>query len=151
MFTKSDYKFFDVARSVSLTSVFSNYRIGAVIVNKRDIVAVSCNIKKSHPTQKIFNVLRPRHNRLRHHYIHAEMGALIKTKNTDQLRGAKIYVYRETMGGDTANSRPCQACMAAIAKCGISDVFYTTPDGYVYEHIDIEKIQSKTSHLPSPI
>jgi len=62
------------------------------------------------------------------------MDAINKAGRTD-LSGASIYVYREDLNGDIADSKPCGACMRAIRESGIKNVFYTSRDGY--NHLEI--------------
>ena len=133
---KKDFKFFDVAKAVSKTSSYNAYKIGAVIVNKKEIISVGCNVKKTHPMQKKLNPLRYSNwddvSPKLHHFLHAEMSAIIHSDNKD-LSKMSIYVYRETKEGKMANSRPCNACMQALREKGIKRIFYTTPYGFCEE------------------
>lgn len=148
MFTKTDYKMFEVAQAISRISDMGRIKIGSCIVLKKDVLAVNANMKKTHPIQMQYNTLRSK--KIVRHYMHAEMGALVKIKDFNILRGAKIYVYRDRRDNNIGICRPCVACMAAIAKCGITDVYYTTNVGYAYEKIDVNQFDEVNYHLPHP-
>ena len=51
--------------------------------------------------------------------LHAEIAAIINAR-TD-VRGCSIMVVRHNAG----NSKPCNACLAAIKAAGIKKLFYT--------------------------
>ena len=135
---KKDYNFFDIAKAASKSSDYGSCKIGAVIVNKKEIVSLGCNIKKTHPIQKRLNTLRyadwdtisPK----LHHFLHAEINAIIHSDNRD-LSKMSIYVYRETQDGHLAMSRPCKACMQALRNKGIKKIYYTTYDGFCEENL----------------
>lgn len=131
---KKDIKFFNVAKSLSKISDFNRIHIGAIIVHNNEVLGSGYNQRKSHPLQKKLNGLRFHKffTDSSKHYLHAEMEAIIHSKNKD-LKGASIYVYRENMHGDIAMCRPCPACMAKIKEKGIKKIFYTTNDGFVEE------------------
>ena len=133
--THNDYRYFEISKAVSKLSNIKRYKIGCCIVKKKDIVASACNIAKSSPIQKRYNVYRfpPNHEDCCHHYIHAEMYAISKC-NTD-LTDAKIYVYRENKNGELRMCRPCPACMEIIKERGIRDIYYTTGGGYCHHRI----------------
>ena len=141
MLTVRDYRYFEVARAVSKTSEFKRVKIGAVVVLDKSIIAVSSNIKKSHPLQKKYNEKRfgPSFEDNCHHFQHAEFAAIAKVMHRDLSR-AKIYVFREDKYKKFAICRPCIACTELIRHVGIKDVYYTTPNGYVYEKFEERKI-----------
>ena len=56
--THNDYRYFEISKSVSKLSTINRYHIGCCIVKKKDIVASACNIAKSSPIQKRYNVYR---------------------------------------------------------------------------------------------
>lgn len=132
---KRDFHYFKIAKAVSKTSTFDRIRIGCIIVYKKEILSAGVNVKKSHPMQKKYNSLRFNCQPEYHHYLHAEMRAIINA-GKDNLSGACIYVYREDKRGNLAPSRPCNACMEVIKKYGIKKIFYTTEDGYCEEVIE---------------
>ena len=134
--TKRDLLYYEIAKSVSKTSDYHRIKIGAVIVHRRDIIAVAANEPKSHPKQYELNKLQYMDKNFDHcqHYLHAEMKCILRCKDTDLSR-ARIYIYREDMQGNLAICRPCIACMTMIRNVGIREIFYTTKDGYVHESL----------------
>jgi deoxycytidylate deaminase len=112
-----------LARKTSFLSTF-RVRIGAVAVNKKSIVGIGCNTRKTHPIISINN----------HRKIHAELNACIGVDRRE-LNGATLYVYRENKNGDIANCKPCKYCQVILREVGIKKVYYTSPEikGYVGE------------------
>lgn len=132
--TKREKRYFDIAKAVAATSEHRRTHIGAVIINKKQVLSVACNSNKSHPLQKQLNRLRFRPMDTAQNSIHAELLAILRC-NTDDLTGASIFVYREDKKGNIAMCRPCKACMAEIKKVGIKSIYYTTYDGFCKEDI----------------
>ena len=132
---KRDFHYFKIAKAVSKTSTFERIKIGAIIVYKKEILSAGVNVKKSHPLQKKYNHLRFECQPEYHHYLHAEIRAILNADRED-LSGASLYVFREDRKGNLALSRPCPACMEVIKNHGIKKIFYTTKDGYCEEIIE---------------
>jgi deoxycytidylate deaminase len=142
MFTDRDHKFFQLARSAANTSCHPKARIGAVVVDKGEVLSVGVNkYGKSHPLQKKYN----EHRRFftyeipTSHNIHAEMDALLKSRNRN-VKGASIYVSRAPYDKhqETGMCRPCGACMEALRDFGIKKIFYTSNQGLVYEEVMVK-------------
>jgi len=61
--------------------------------------------------------------------IHAERAVVKKIGNTDLLRGADMYVFRNGRTVDSRYSQPCHACEVFLRKCmrehGLRYVFYS--------------------------
>lgn len=110
--------YFALAKSASLLSTHSKYKMGAVIVNKKP-VSVGCNLTKSHPTYA---------NGEESFSIHAEIKAIISCPRS-KLQGAEIWVYREDKEGNPAMAKPCLICQKYIIEAGIKKVYYTTEKG----------------------
>lgn len=102
--------YFQLARNVSRYSGM-HPRLGAVIAKKKP-VAVGFNVQKTHTDFDTYS-------------IHAEQKAVLNAGNID-LRGASIYVYRETKGGHPALSFPCEHCYELLKSRGIRKVYFTT-------------------------
>lgn len=102
-------------------------KIGAVILLKKRSLKWGHNRDlKSHPYLKKFGF----------HYnqsIHAEMAAIFKVKNKENLKGATIVVYRENKKGELAMSRPCEICQRLLREHGFKKMIYTTENGIVEE------------------
>lgn len=128
-------RYFNIAKEVSYTSEFDRIKIGAVLVYQKDILAVSPNLKKSHPLQKRLNHLRFNdYGDECHNYLHAEMATILKA-NKYNLKDSVLIIYREDKHNHLASCRPCNACMAMIKKVGISKIYYTSENGYCYEEL----------------
>lgn len=131
-------RFFNAARRNMKKSTYIRYgrggrvSIGSVIVKGNYVISGGVNQRKTHVVQHMYNVLSayyaPTPN------IHAEVDALIKSKNHD-LTGAEVYVYREHMDGELASCRPCTACMRALKDAGVQHIYYTSGTGFHYECI----------------
>lgn len=115
-------RYFQLAKEASLRSTHDRIRIGAVIVKGNWVVSKGFNQAKSHPRQFTYNRLSGRVAPKSH--LHAEIDALIKSKDAD-LSGSSIYVFRETKNGKPALCKPCPACTLALRESGVSEVFFT--------------------------
>lgn len=125
-------------------SEFSDNKVkmGCVIMYKNKVISIGYNISKSHPIQKAYNVHRSVKNRIfnvdKHdNNIHAECMALrnaIRQFNGD-LSKCSIFVYSEKKDGSTRLSRCCNACCKMLKDNNITNIYYTTENGYVYEKI----------------
>lgn len=136
MFTDRDLRLFDVARSVAATSTHYLTSVGAVIVDGKDIVSVGVNGRKSHPLQAKYNSQRFVDDTA-DHLLHAELDAIIKAGALrKRLSRPSIYIYRLLRTGATSKARPCKGCMRAVKDSGITELYYTTDQGLVYERID---------------
>lgn len=135
----TDSHLFKLARECSFQSDYSgSARLGCVIVYKGCILAKGSNSDKTHTMQAKYNVWRykNRGNRYLPDKLHAELNCLKKIKNLDiDFSKVHIYIYRELRDGTMAESRPCQACMAAIKAMHIKHLHYTTPDGFCTEKL----------------
>lgn len=68
--------------------------------------------------------------------LHAEIRCINKIKNLDiNFSKVRLYVYRIRRDRPFGLARPCTSCMAAIRDLGIRDIYYTTNEGYSYEHL----------------
>lgn len=129
-------KFIAMARSMSESSMFERYRIGAILVIKGKVVARGYNSNKGHPMQKIYNAERTDVGDSSPHPIHAELDVLRKAKNLGiDFKNAELFVYHINNNGEQKLARPCAACMKAIKDHGITVIHYSTPDGLATEYI----------------
>lgn len=132
---KSHYRYFQIAKDEANSfSDFGRIKIGSVVVDKHMVIGMGANTLKTAPTQRSYNKFRGDRSPDTVHRLHAEMQALVRaTRNKKSLKGAKIFVYRETRDGKLAMCRPCPACMQAIRDAGIRKIYYTTTDGFCQE------------------
>lgn len=131
MLTSRDYKMFNLAKTLALSSSFYKYKIGCVVVLKKHIISVGVNSYKTHPIQKYYNKLRFPEDT--HHTLHAEIHALVSIPDDIDLSDATVYTYRESLEGNLRKSRPCPSCMGMIKDHNIHRICYTTDDGYCEE------------------
>jgi len=130
-----DMKYFEVAKSLSFLSDFTEAQIGAIIVLKNEIIATGYNRNKTHPTQYHFAKLA---NNPKAILLHAEMSCYIKIMNSNRdFSQARIYTYRQNKIKQLANSKPCDICIIPIKLLGIREIYYTTSDGYCNEFLPI--------------
>ena len=131
---KREKKYFDLAKATAKCSEHPEFHIGAVLINKKQIISVSFNLIKSHPLQKKLNRYRFKPHDRSKDFLHAELAAICKA-NVHSLRGASLYVYREDKNGIISCCRPCPACMTKIKEVGIKHIYYTIKDGFCHEQI----------------
>jgi deoxycytidylate deaminase len=110
--------YFDEAYKLSLTSPYGRFRVGALIVQKKAIIAMGVNSKKTHTLQKRF----ARHDHLTP-WLHAEVHSLTLSRPWE-VEGSDIYVVRALKNGDYGNSKPCSGCHEALKFFGIKRMFY---------------------------
>ena len=136
MLNKSDYKYFDKARQTALISDYYKTHVGCVAVYQNQIIGIGCNCNKTHPMQKKYNRFRIDDEWLLPK-LHAEINCVNQLKNLDiNFSKVKLYIYRIRKDQPFGLARPCASCMAAIKDLGIRNIYYTTNDGYSYEHLE---------------
>ncbi len=101
------------------------HRHVAVIAKAGRILAVGRNRNKTHPEAVTLNEDGDRILKS----IHAELDAIFKVKNKEQLRGATIYVARKGRSGHPGMSCPCKMCQGLINKYGLKRAVFTTDYG----------------------
>jgi deoxycytidylate deaminase len=112
------HKFFELARKLAFKSNHHTHKLGCVIVRKNEIVSLGFNKLKTHPKSN-------------HPFksLHAELDAILSADRED-IRGADLYIFRETKFGNPAMAKPCKYCEAAIKEVGINRVFYSCNNGF---------------------
>lgn len=141
--TKSDYKFFNMARKEAEKSDFEGFKLGCVIVHKKHVIGRGHNSNKTNPKQKRYNRYRKfnKDNRMIKHSIHAEIDAInsvpYPVAENVNWSDVKVYIYRICPGKPLGHgvSRPCNACSAAMRDLGIRHIYYTTDHGFAYEEV----------------
>lgn len=136
MFRNVDYRYFDKARQVATISDYNKVHIGCVAVYQGQVIGVGFNCNKTHPTQKFYNKYREQSDSLLPK-LHAEISCLNQIKNLDiNFSKVKLYIYRIRKDQPFGLARPCPSCMAAIKDLGIKNIYFTTNDGYSFEHLE---------------
>lgn len=133
--TKRELRYFNLAKSVALCSLHPRFFIGCVIISQHKILAVATNQIKSHPEQKKLNKFRFAACDSSKDLIHAELSAILKVKNKDELYNANLFVFRINKQDKIGNCKPCPACMVKIKAVGIKTIYYTTADGFCKEDL----------------
>jgi deoxycytidylate deaminase len=118
------------AYEASLHADHPTFRLGCVIMIKGNrIIAEGANDKyRSHPYVQ-------KHGQWFNHGIHAELAAIFRVKNRENLRGATVYIFRQTKNGDFANARPCPMCYELIKNSGVKRIIYTVENGIAEEKV----------------
>ena len=100
-------------------------RMGAALYAGPNLLAVGFNIyTKTHPDGK------------RQNYditIHAEQMALFRRRHYDNDSNLIMYVWRETVGGVAALSKPCVNCQERLRVAGVRRVRYINERGEAAE------------------
>ena len=112
-------RFFEAARAAALASEGvgkrKNFRHGAVIVKKNQVLASGHNSYKTHPLMAKYTAFP---------HLHAEQKAIINL-GLDNCHGLDLYVVRINSKKDFMMSKPCSICRMLIDKVGIRNVYYT--------------------------
>jgi deoxycytidylate deaminase len=135
LITSRELKFFDVARAAAKLSTWSEHsadQTGAAIVLRNEVIAIGYNRRKTSPTQAYWAEKAGRPEAI---WLHAEIAALQKLgygARDLHLGLGKIFVFRETMCG-LGIAKPCEICTMALMAFGITNIYYTSEEGYVNE------------------
>ena len=136
MLSNTDYRYFHKARQVATISDYDKVHIGCVAVYQGQIIGLGCNCNKTHPTQKFYNKYREQSENMIPK-VHAEINCLNQIKHLDiNFSKVRLYIYRIRKDQPFGLARPCPSCMAAIKDLGIKNIYFTTNDGYSYEHLE---------------
>lgn len=141
--TKSDYKFFEMARKEAEKSDFDGFKLGCVIVHKKHVIGRGHNSNKTNTKQKKYNRYRNfnKGSRPIKHSVHAEIDSLnsvpYSVANSINWSNVKVYIYRISPGKPLGHglSSPCAACRAAMRDLDIRHLYYTTDNGFAYEEM----------------
>lgn len=107
-------KFFDLCKELKKHSNHKQHKMSSVIVRKNRVIGTGFNQLKTHSLSK-------------HPFksLHAEVHAVLKTTNKEDLEGAEIYIYRENRYGLPALAKPCPYCLALLKEVGIKRMHYS--------------------------
>ena len=105
----------------------SRRKIGAVLLKKSKVVATAVNLeKKSHPLQARF---AQRVGLAEKVFLHAEIHSLIKAREDADT----IVVARVNNQDKLRMAKPCACCALALEEAGVTNVYYTTNEGFMYK------------------
>jgi deoxycytidylate deaminase len=101
------------------------HKLSALILHRGRPISFGYNNQtKTHPKIKKYSDLKT---------LHAEMSALFKIKNKSILKDCTMVIYREHRNGVMANAKPCEVCTEMLRDYGITQVIYSTPNGWIEE------------------
>lgn len=119
-------KFFDKAICAAEMSD-SSKQVGAILLKNNKIISIGVNKdKKTHPLQAS---LAERVGLREKIYLHAEISALVKAKKECDT----IVVARVNPQGKLRMAKPCPICEMALKQAGITNIYYSTDDGFLHE------------------
>jgi deoxycytidylate deaminase len=132
-------KFLAHAEELAKTSDYK-WQIGATITQNGKVISSGVATDKTHPEQHRHNLIT---GRLRNEWgqrLHAEFIAMLRLPRNHIINGkTDLHVVRVLANGKRSMARPCATCMSKIKELGISNIYYSTPDGYVYERIIVNE------------
>ena len=117
-----------------------DHPVGAAIMINGKIISSGCNQGLKTHTYVMQHGWKNGHQNNK--TLHAELAAIFKVKNKKNLKGATIFVYRQTKSGTFGMARPCCMCMDLIRHYGIKKVIYTTEHGLVEEKVTDNSVNS---------
>lgn len=136
MINNTDYRYFEKAKQVANISDYYKTHIGCIAVYQGQVVGLGCNCNKTHPIQHYYNRYRRQADNMLPK-LHAEISCINQIKNLNiNFSKVKLYIYRIRKDQPYGIARPCSSCMAAIKDLGIRNIYYTTDNGYSYEHLE---------------
>lgn len=107
------YRIYTLAQRIARKSTHYQHRVSCVVYRGKEVIAVGFNQLKTHTQSP-----DPWHT------VHAEFASLWGLSK-DDLKKAKIFVYRETVTGHIGLARPCEHCERMIRSLGIRKVYYS--------------------------
>lgn len=110
-----------VAESAAKQSACFQFRVGAALLRKKQVVRTGRNSPSTHPKSKT-----------RFCKIHAEFDCLVGLTSED-CDGATLYVVRLRRRGERAMARPCPHCWLLAQRLGVRKVVYTNQAGEAVE------------------
>lgn len=119
-------KFLGIAKTIAELSTgvggskHCNFRIGAVIVRKNNIVSTGYNSYKTSPRLV---------NKYKWPFYHAESRAILRV-GFEASHGCDMYIVRILRNNQEAIACPCGECISMINLARIENVYYSTEDGH---------------------
>lgn len=108
-------------RAIVHHSLEEKFKMACVIVQRKKMISLGINYRnKTHPVAKKFDP---------HKTMHAEIHAITRAVNKEQLIGSTVVVYRQDNNGNQAMARPCMMCQKVLKHYGIKYMLYTNDKG----------------------
>jgi len=81
-----------------------------------------------------FNLLKTSPNSPHPYFsIHAEYNAFLDAGGN--VKGATVYIFRETKNGVTAPAKPCASCYNFLVSKGVKKIVYTIENSFKEEKV----------------
>ena len=144
-FSKQRLRYFGIAEELAKNSEYK-WKLGAVITQNGKIVSSGIATDKTHPEQYRHSLITGRLKEEWGQRLHAEFIAILRLpRNFIVNNKTDLTIVRVLANGQRSMARPCATCMSKIKETGIRNIYYSTPDGYVYERI---VVNDKNSEYP---
>jgi tRNA(Arg) A34 adenosine deaminase TadA len=121
MIMLTNNRYFQHAKTAALCSpgvggrTKDTFRLGAVLVERKRVVAASFNSYRTHPLLAKYTEFP---------FKHAETAVIIKQGLLNCV-GLDLYVLRIGRGKPVGLAKPCNICMKWIESAGIARVYYS--------------------------
>jgi len=128
--------FLDMARKLAESKGACGYRMGAILVQKSQIISTGYNRSCGNIPPDIFNTHR-KSSLLG--ILHAEIDAILGVLpglNAQLDSRTKIYVSGISKAGNPIIAMPCKNCIRVLWNCGIKRIYYSTKIGYEYLRLE---------------
>jgi deoxycytidylate deaminase len=119
MYDHTNYMYAALVAASMATGFNNKNKTGAVIVHRNRVIAIGRNSPKTHPLARTFS----KHPEAI--YLHAEIDAIVKVKDSSILKDSSIYIARMKNDRSCGISKPCNGCAAAISHFNFSLVAYS--------------------------
>jgi len=87
------------------------------------IVSYATNSRKTHPLQAQYARRTGKPQKVA---LHAEIAGLIRARDDVET----VIVARINKNGELRNSKPCPVCFLALEEAGVSEVWFSTDQGF---------------------
>ena len=111
-------KTIEVAYNSQGVGKHNNVRIGAILINKKQVIASGINSYDTHTAMTRFH---------RFPFTHAEARSVIRVGvYQNSCKDMTIFVARIKKDNSLGMSRPCSGCMQLLRYVGVKRIIYTT-------------------------
>lgn len=110
-----------IAKTAPGLGARKNFRVGAVLFNRKEILARGINQRKTHPKLKRY---------YQWPFLHAESSCILK-HGMDNCQGLSLLVIRILQDGSCSMAMPCDCCSVLLREVGIKEIYYTDWKGQI--------------------
>ena len=118
----------DYALKYAHKSVGKNIHVSLLVIRNKTIAYGVNSYNRTHTDNGRFGY--------RFNFIHSELDCIRRTIQTGQINFKRYTLYNFRFGrvrADLLMSKPCMYCMNLCHTFGIRKIYYSTPNGLVYE------------------